>query len=84
VALFFLAFSPAVHRRRRACEVRRFLLLGALFNFNSLFVNVPVAWLASRAGRRLRAAPRAMRCGLAWDRLLFIVLAARLRCLSRN
>ena len=60
------------------------LNLGALFNVNSLFVNVPVAWLASRAGRRLRAAPRAMAWLSRATGCLFIALAAWLSPLSRN
>jgi threonine/homoserine/homoserine lactone efflux protein len=68
VALFFLAF----------------VALGTLFNVDSLFVNLPVAWLASRAGHRLRAGTR----GLQWMQRvaggLFIVLAARLAAFSRS
>ena len=54
VALFFLAFvpqfiAPAVEHKPLA-----FLLLGLLFNFNGLWVNVgwalAAAWLAGRAG----------------------------------
>ena len=56
VALFFLAFLPqfidagALEARSRSSS------LGLLFNFNSLFVNLPVAWLAAHAGRRVRDA----------------------------
>jgi len=84
VALFFLAFLPQFIAADAPAKCAAFLLLGALFNFNSLFVNVPVAWLASRAGRRLRAAPRAMRWVSRGTGCLFIVLAARLSLLSRN
>ena len=84
VALFFLAFLPQFIAADAPAKCAAFLLLGALFNFNSLFVNVPVAWLASRAGRRLRAAPRAMRWVSRGTGCLFIALAARLSLLSRN
>jgi len=82
VALFFLAFVPqfiAIDAPRKAFA---FMLLGALFNFNSLFVNLPVAWLASRAGQRLRATRAAWLSRLTGG--LFIVLAARLGALSRD
>ncbi len=61
VALFFLAFvpqfiAPAVENKPLA-----FLLLGLLFNFNGLWVNlgwaVAAAWLARRAGRVFTAGP---------------------------
>ena len=79
VALFFLAFLPqfiaadAPHQGARVRAARR------LFNFNSLFVNLPVAWLASRAARgwRTGARSRCARCtGTAGA--LFVLLAARL------
>ena len=82
VALFFLAFVPqfiAVDAPRKALA---FVLLGALFNFNSLFVNLPVAWLASRAGRRLRASRAIWLSRMTGG--LFIVLAVRLAALSRD
>ena len=84
VALFFLAFLPQFIAADAPAKFAAFLLLGALFNVNSLFVNVPVAWLASRAGRRLRAAPRAMAWLSRATGCLFIALAARLSPLSRN
>ncbi|HKU85109.1 MAG TPA: LysE family translocator [Casimicrobiaceae bacterium] len=84
VALFFLAFLPQFIAADAPAKFAAFLLLGALFNFNSLFVNVPVAWLASRAGRRLRAAPGAMLWLSRATGCLFIALAARLSLLSRN
>ena len=84
VALFFLAFLPQFIAADASHKFAAFLLLGALFNFNSLFVNVPVAWLASRASRRFRAAPRAMAWLTRATGCLFIALAARLSLLSRN
>jgi threonine/homoserine/homoserine lactone efflux protein len=84
VALFFLAFLPQFIAVDAPDKALAFLALGTLFNVDSLFVNLPVAWLASRAGRRLRAAAR----GLQWmQRIaggLFIVLAARLAAFSRD
>jgi len=84
VALFFLAFVPQFIAADAPAKAFAFLLLGALFNFNSLFVNLAVAWLASRAGTRLRGGGR----GLVWMQraagALFIVLAARLAALARD
>lgn len=56
VALFFLAFlpqfiAPAVENKPLA-----FLLLGLLFNFNGLWVNVGWAWGAAWLARRVGAA----------------------------
>jgi len=83
VALFFLAFLPQFIAIDAPAKALAFVALGTLFNVDSLFVNLPVAWLASRAGRRLRAGTR----GLQWmQRIaggLFIVLAARLAAFSR-
>jgi len=83
VALFFLAFLPQFIAIDAPAKALAFVALGTLFNVDSLFVNLPVAWLASRAGRRLRAAR-----GLQWmQRIaggLFIVLAARLAAFSRD
>jgi len=84
VALFFLAFLPQFIAADAPRKFAAFLLLGALFNVNSLFVNVAVAWLASRASRRLRAAPRAAAWLSRAAGCLFIALAARLSLLSRN
>jgi len=84
VALFFLAFVPQFIAIDAPDKALAFVALGTLFNVDSLFVNLPVAWLASRAGRRLRTGTR----GLRWmQRIaggLFIVLAARLAAFSRD
>jgi len=84
VALFFLAFVPQFIAIDAPDKALAFVALGTLFNVDSLFVNLPVAWLASRAGRRLRTGTR----GLRWMRRiaggLFIVLAARLAAFSRD
>src|SRR6185436_15846719 len=55
VALFFLAFLPQFIDTTAPSAAFAFVALGWLFNFNSLFVNLPVAWLAARAGGRVRA-----------------------------
>jgi threonine/homoserine/homoserine lactone efflux protein len=84
VALFFLAFLPQFIAIDAPDKALAFVLLGTLFNFDSLFVNLPVAWLASRAGRRWRHRARAMQ----WMRRaaggLFVLLAVRLAALSRD
>src|SRR5437899_2951578 len=83
VALFFLAFLPQFIAVDAPAKTWSFVLLGCLFNFNSLFVNLPVAWMASRAGRGLRDSAR-------WSRWisgavggLFVLLAARLATLEK-
>ena len=84
VALFFLAFVPQFIDADAPAKALAFVALGALFNFNSLFINLPVAWLASRTAQRARAEF----CALRWLRRatggLFIVLAARLAVAARD
>jgi threonine/homoserine/homoserine lactone efflux protein len=84
VALFFLAFVPQFIDRDAPAKALAFVLLGALFNFNSLFVNLPVAWLASRTARRLRDGARAARILRRVTGGLFVLLAARLALLARD
>jgi threonine/homoserine/homoserine lactone efflux protein len=60
VALFFLAFVPQFIAPGTEDKVTAFLLLGLLFNLNSLPINFGYAWLASWASRRLGAVQRAM------------------------
>ena len=52
MALFFLAFVPQFIAPDMANKSLAFLLLGLLFNFNGLWVNVgwalAAAWMASR------------------------------------
>ena len=78
VALFFLALLPQFVAPEASAKPLALAVLGVLFALNSLLVIVPVAWLAGRAGHRLRSAGRA----LPWlDRALgalFIGLALRL------
>jgi len=84
VALFFLAFLPQFISADAPSKAWSFVLLGCLFNFNSLFVNLPVAWLASRAGRSFRESARAARWLTGAVGALFVMLAARLATLERT
>ena len=84
VALFFLAFLPQFIAADAPAKAWSFVLLGCLFNFNSLFVNLPVAWLASRAGRSLRESACAARGLTGAVGALFVLLAARLATLERS
>ncbi|MCU0950349.1 MAG: LysE family translocator [Burkholderiaceae bacterium] len=78
VALFFLALLPQFVAPDAPAKALALALLGVVFALNSLLVIVPVAWLAGRAGRRLRGDGAAQR----WlDRALgalFLGLALRL------
>lgn len=60
VALFFLAFVPQFIAPGTEDKVMVFLLLGLLFNLNSLPINFGYAWLAGWASRRVGAVQRAM------------------------
>jgi threonine/homoserine/homoserine lactone efflux protein len=84
VALFFLAFVPQFIERDAPAKALAFVLLGVLFNLDSLFVNLPLAWIAGRAAQRLRDGTQALR----WMRRvtggLFVLLAARLAALSAD
>lgn len=60
VALFFLAFVPQFIQPDAAHPAVSFLLLGVLFNLNSLPINFGYAWLAAWAARRLHTLQRAM------------------------
>jgi threonine/homoserine/homoserine lactone efflux protein len=84
VALFFLAFLPQFIDAAAPWPALAFLFLGTLFNVNSLFVNLPVAWLAAQAGRRGRASPRVVRAMHGALGALFLFLAARLAALQRG
>jgi len=63
---------------------RIFVALGCLFSFDSLFVIIPFAWLAARAGSRVRASASAARWLTGAVGALFVVLAARLVTLERT
>lgn len=60
VALFFLAFVPQFIAHDASNKVVAFLLLGLLFNINSLPINFGYAWLAAKAAQRLQTVQRAM------------------------
>lgn len=60
VALFFLAFVPQFIAPGAPDKVGAFLLLGLLFNLNSLPINFGYAWLAGWAARRASAVQRAL------------------------
>lgn len=60
VALFFLAFVPQFIAPGTADKVTAFLLLGLLFNLNSLPINFGYAWLAGWAAGRVSAVQRTM------------------------
>lgn len=60
VALFFLAFVPQFIAPGTENKVTAFLLLGLIFNLNSLPINFGYAWLAGWASRRVGAVQRAM------------------------
>jgi threonine/homoserine/homoserine lactone efflux protein len=83
VALFFLAFLPQFIATDAPSKALAFIALGCLFNFNSLFVNLPVAWLAARAGRSVRARATTARWLTGAVGALFVLLAARLATLER-
>ena len=60
VALFFLAFVPQFIAPGTENKALAFLLLGVIFNLNSLPINFGYAWLAAWAARRVTAVQRAM------------------------
>jgi threonine/homoserine/homoserine lactone efflux protein len=60
VALFFLAFVPQFIAPDAANKPLVFFLLGALFNFNAIFVNFAWALLAGWTARRVGAVQRGM------------------------
>ncbi|UJW80925.1 LysE family translocator [Hydrogenophaga sp. SL48] len=60
VALFFLAFVPQFIAPGTEDKVTAFLLLGLLFNLNSLPINFGYAWLAGWAAGRVSAVQRTM------------------------
>jgi threonine/homoserine/homoserine lactone efflux protein len=62
VALFFLAFLPQFIAPAAEHKALTFVLLGLLFNLNSLPVNLGYALLAAWAGQRLQS----LQQGLAW------------------
>ena len=61
VALFFLAFVPQFIAPDAANKALVFLLLGLIFNLNSLPINFAYAWLAAWLARRVDVVQRGMR-----------------------
>ena len=61
VALFFLAFVPQFIAPGTPDKVTAFVLLGLLFNLNSLPINLGYAWLAGWAAGRIGAVQRVLR-----------------------
>ena len=84
VALFFLAFVPQFIEGSATHPALAFVMLGTLFNVNSLFVNLPVAWLAARAGQRARDSASLVRLLKGSIGALFVLLSARLALLERS
>src|SRR5687768_7564125 len=84
VALFFLAFVPQFIDANAAHPALAFVALGTLFNVDSLFVNLPVAWVAARAGRRARESASLVRLLKGSVGALFVLLSARLAVLERG
>ncbi|HET6802661.1 MAG TPA: LysE family transporter, partial [Casimicrobiaceae bacterium] len=84
VALFFLAFLPQFIAGDAPAKALSFAVLGVLFNFNSLLVNLPVAWLASHAAGRLRARGRVLPWLQRATGGVFIALGVRLAASARD
>jgi threonine/homoserine/homoserine lactone efflux protein len=84
VALFFLAFVPQFIDAGATHPALAFVALGTLFNVNSLFINLPVAWLAARAGQRARDSASLVRLLKGSIGALFVFLSARLALLERS
>ena len=61
VALFFLAFVPQFIAPDATNKALVFLLLGLIFNLNSLPINFGYAWLAAWFARRVQVVQRGMR-----------------------
>jgi RhtB (resistance to homoserine/threonine) family protein len=83
VALFFLAFVPQFIAPGTEDKLTAFLLLGLLFNLNSLPINLGYAWLAGWAARRVSAVQRTMRWMDRAAGTMFIAFGCRL-ALSDN
>lgn len=84
VALFFLAFLPQFIDASAPSKALAFITLGCVFNFNSLFVNVPVAWIAARAGHGARTSAATARWLSGAIGSLFVALAVRLALAQRT
>jgi threonine/homoserine/homoserine lactone efflux protein len=60
VALFFLAFLPQFIAAGATNKSLSFLLLGLVFNFNSLWVNLAFAWLGAAVSQQFATLQRGM------------------------
>ena len=78
VALFFLAFVPQFIDPHSAHKLLAFVLLGLIFNLNSLPINFGYAWLGAWASRRLTLVQHALRWVDRAAGLLFIGFGAKL------
>ena len=78
VALFFLAFVPQFIAPEAGDKALAFFLLGTLFNFNAVFVNVGWALLAGWTARRMGAVRRGMHWLERGAGALFIAFGIRL------
>jgi len=83
VALFFLAFVPQFIAPGTDNKVQAFFLLGVLFNFNAIFVNVAWALLAGWTARRVGLVQRGMHWLQRGAGALFVGFGCRL-ALSDN
>jgi len=78
VALFFLAFLPPFIAPDAPHQALSFVLLGLLFNFNGLWVNLGYALLAAVLARRLAGLSQAMRWVQRGAGLMFIGFGLKL------
>ncbi len=78
VALFFLAFVPQFIDPHSEHKLLAFVLLGLIFNLNSLPINFGYAWLAAWASRRLALVQHALRWMDRAAGLMFIGFGAKL------
>ena len=83
VALFFLAFVPQFIAPGTDNKMLVFLLLGLLFNLNSLPINFGYAWLAGWASHRIKTVQRAMHWMDKAAGLMFVAFGLRL-AMSEN
>ena len=78
VALFFLAFVPQFIDPHSEHKLLAFVLLGLIFNLNSLPIHFGYAWLAAWASRRLALVQQALRWMDRAAGLLFIGFGVKL------